>query len=69
MPLSLSKLLWVAMMETALIEKHSCTSTTEEHLEYIVRVKLILSKLLLVSLSEVIFSAMLIIDLLLFRVA
>jgi len=59
-----SKLLWVVvLMETSLIEKHAWSAPTEKHLENVIRVKLILSELVLVSLSEVIFCAMLIINL------
>ena len=53
----------VILMETSLIEKHTCSAPTEKHLENVIRVELILSKLVLVSLSEIIFCAMLIINL------
>lgn len=64
LPLPLSVLLWVVvLMETALVEKHTGSSSAKKHLENVVRVELILSELLLISLSEVIFCAMLIINL------
>lgn len=53
----------VILMVTSLIEKHTCSTATEKHLENVIRVELILSKLVLVSLSEIIFCAMLIINL------
>lgn len=55
-------------METSLVEKHTCSTPSKKHLENVVRVELILSELLLVSLSEVVFCAMLIIYLPLLRV-
>ena len=56
-------MLWtVVLMETTLIEKHAGSTSTKEHLENVVRVELILSELLLISLSKIIFCAMLIIN-------
>jgi hypothetical protein len=49
-------------------EEHFCASTSEEHSEYIIGVKLIFSKMLMISLWEVLFIAVLIIDLTFFSV-
>lgn len=69
LPLSLSLWVVILMMETTLVEKHTSSSTSEEHLENVVWVYVVLSKLLLIPLIEVIFSTMLIINLPLFGVA
>lgn len=54
--------LWVViLLEPTLVEKHSSTTSTEKHLEYVVRIDVLLSVLLMIP-HSVIFSAMLIID-------
>ena len=51
----------VILVEPALVEKHASAAPAEKHLEYVVRIYVLLSVLLMIPRS-IIFSAMLIID-------
>ena len=50
----------IILMEAALVEKHACPATSEEHLEYVVWINVLLSVLLMIS-HSVVLRAMLII--------